>query len=286
MTPGSTVDPLGIATGGQLRLTIHGTEPPIENYINQNAQLFVNVWSASAGATIVVNVKMLLPAGTIQVMSFSVVPSSDRTRNTVRFPLTEGFLLSVICGQSIAGAANRVFVGCQLAYGSTLGALKTRVLFQGYLLGQNVLSFPPGRDESSLDGMGAMVSVTGTTPGAGAEISETVPANVVWLLKALTFKLTAAIAVANRIPHLLLDDGVNVLLNSPAPTAIVASATGTYVVGDDSFTLAATDGVQWFQFVNGLLLWPGFRLRTLTTGIQGADQYTAPQYLVQEWIAT
>jgi hypothetical protein len=127
--------------------------------------------------------------------------------------------------------------------------------------------------------------VTGTTPGAGSEINETVPAGVIWQLKTFIYKLTTSATVANRTSHLIIDDGANVLLNSASVIAQVASNGLTYNTGDDAFSLTVADNMVWLQSVASLRLLPGYRLRTLTTNLQAGDQYTAPQYLVTEWLA-
>jgi hypothetical protein len=169
--------------------------------------------------------------------------------------------------------------------GAVSPTLTTVVLIQGYLSAYKNLAWPPGVTEDPAGGVGAIVSVTGTTPGAGSEINETVPAGVIWQLKTFIYKLTTSATVANRTSHLIIDDGANVLLNSASVIAQVASNGLTYNTGDDAFSLTVADNMVWLQSVASLRLLPGYRLRTLTTNLQAGDQYTAPQYLVTEWLA-
>lgn len=283
-TPTYATDALAPSTGAVLKLQPHGAAPPTNAYVNGNSLLLVQIWNAAPNATITIVAQILLPDGTLSLNAWPCAVTSDRTRNNFKFSLTEGFLISMSVLGAAANFANRTWVSVRLQNAPGGGVTLSEAFFQGYISFTQTLSWPPGNQENSADGPGAIVSVTGTLPGAGVEISETVPANVVWLLKSFTFQLTTSAAVANRIPHLIVDDGTHVLLDSPATSVLAAGATGRYVTGDDAFVQAATDGTQWMQFVADLRMMPGYRMRTVTTALQAGDQYTAPQYLVKEWL--
>ena len=134
------------------------------------------------------------------------------------------------------------------------------------------------------DGAGTLRSITGSTPAAGAEISETVPANTRWRLLSFRTQIVTAVAVASREPRLILDDGVNEFYRVDNGANIAASLT-TVLVWAPSVPISAGIATDQIAPIPGdTWLGAGYRIRTLTAAIQAADQYSAPQYEVLEWI--
>jgi hypothetical protein len=85
-----------------------------------------------------------------------------------------------------------------------------------------------GRRARSRRSAGAASCATsaGTIPPPGAEISESVPAGVRWLLKTFTFVLVASAAAANRSPILTIDDGATVIFETGSNVLQIAGADG------------------------------------------------------------
>jgi hypothetical protein len=281
--PDYSVD-LQLSPGAQLKLQATGAVPPVQSYVAQNAVMQIQVWNALAGQTVNVGAQILLPDGTISLNEWDILPGATRGRQLFTFSLAEGFLISFTVVVSGGLAGNRTFVAVRLLSSQGGGRVTTQVLCQGYLSGQKSLAWPPGIYQDAADGPGAIVSVTGTLPAAGVDISEVVPTSAIWRLKTFYFKLTTSATVANRIAHLIVDDGTNVLLDLPVGTAQTASQTIAYVVGDGAAASNVVDGVQQFRFPFDIRLMPGYRIRTLTTALAAGDQFTAPQYLVTEWL--
>jgi len=277
-------DALAKVAGALLKLQPHGATPPVNAYVPGGGSLRLRIWTRTTNITPSMAALVLLPDGTIAKNLWQPTSFVARTINQFFFPLPEGFLLTVTFFGFPVNAPNSIWAQIDLETATALQGLDSQVLCQGYCNQQSRLCWPNGELANATDGYGAPLDITGTTPGAGAEISETVPAGALWRLKAFTFRLTASAAVANRIPHLIIDDGANVLIDSPITTALTAGQTGRIVTGDDAFNVAAIDGTQWVQMVDGLRLLPGYRIRTLTTGLQAGDQYTAPQYYVDEYL--
>lgn len=286
MTPQDLTSDFVIADGSQLQLQTTGAVPPVQSYVSQNAIIQIQTWNAVAGQVVSVGAQILLPDGTLTLSEWDITPLSDRSRQFKNFGLAEGFLISLSVTGALGVTGNRTFVAVRLQSSSGGGRIVTVALCQGYIGTQRALAWPPGIYQDPADGPGAIVSVTGTTPGAGAEISETVPSNAIWRIKSFWFKLTTSATVANRIPHLIIDDGTNVLLDMPCTTAQTAGQVITYVAADGVSGVGPTDNVSEIRFPFDLRLMTGSRIRTLTTAIQAGDQYTAPQYLEVEWLFT
>lgn len=260
--------------------------PPSSNYVTKDDVLSVQLRSTAAFA---VNVafRILLANGQVSYNFFQVTTTGAPGGDSFTFALPDGFLLSVVV-LATTTVRGQLYGNVQIirSAGSALITLNNEVIANGYIYASHPLSFPPTVVQELRDGAGAMRSITGTTPGAGSEITEVVPANRQWRLFAFLFNLTTAVAVANRVPHLILDDGALVYYNKPVTTVQAASLTIKYACATNDRDIAVTDLVSSVNIPSPLILPAGHRIRTSTTALQAADQYTSPQYVVEEFILT
>lgn len=122
-------------------------------------------------------------------------------------------------------------------------------------------------------------------PAAGADVVATVPATVVWEVKALQFQLTTSVAVANRIPHLVIKDSLGLpVYNFPAIQNQQAGSVYQYSAGISGVAVAFDNAVTWvLPYVSRLL--QNWTIGTLTTGIQAGDQWANVNLLVEEWLS-
>ncbi len=247
--------------------------------------LVLVVMNSTAGLTIVVQTRLLRADGTISVGSTGFNPTTDRTRNTFTIALAEGYLLSAQLFANF-GTPRRGSTYCeiQLVRGLGVGRLGTFTLLSDYLTTNLTLGWPTSRIGQSVEGPGIMRSIVGTTPAAGAEISETVPTGARWRLRGIRYQLTTAVAVANRESGLLYDDGVNAFLKMVAGFSQVASLVHTYNFGLGLTLVDSTVSADHTRSAGACDLLAGFRIRTSTVNLQAADAYTAPNYEVEEWI--
>ena len=129
---------------------------------------------------------------------------------------------------------------------------------------------------------GRILSITGTDPDAGAEISEVVPARRRWRILAVRFTFVTDATVADRLVHLHIDDGVNTFADICVTTAHQASVTKTYNFSNFGSTQLNPANCLYIP-LPPLPLSPGFRIRTATDLIEAGDNFGAPQLLVEEW---
>jgi len=214
------------------------------------------------------------------------VPTTDRTVTTTDHKLGDGWLQGVTV---IASAGSPPIGGCyvrvDLVRGRGTSATVLGTLLQGYVSGSQRRTWPGATLESAVAGPGRLRSIAGTNPAAGVEISETVPTGAVWRLLGwrATF-VTAAVAATRRVV-LTIDDGVTVVWEAAALDAQITTLTRTYaaaVNGNYAVAQTLTRGIP------GDLpdrLPAGARIRTVTENLQGADDWSAPQMLVEDWIA-
>lgn len=256
-------------------------------YVTGEDALMATVLNGAAGVTVTISGRML-EFGTMRSTPFaqSIVPATDRTASVVRFSIGDGWLLNaqaIITGGT--PASGQTFVRLSLVRGLTSVAGELFTLFAGYVTAKLPQSYPGSGIAASTDGCGALRSITGATPAAGAEISESVPTGARWELLAFVAKLSASAAVANRQVRLTLDDGANVFFQNLNTFAETASQVITYAYIQNTSLGQLLTVDQVVSVIPGnVRLGAGHRIRTTTLGIQGADQWSLVQYLVREWI--
>ena len=157
------------------------------------------------------------------------------------------------------------------------------------VLGRNMSPGPTG-------GQGAIRTVTGANPAAGAEVSEAVPTGAVWELLSFSAVLVTDGTSATRIAHLYADDGTTanrraILYGNQTGQSLSLTRTHFWSPGNDRSGInvgVVTDtDVLILNITNqmkiGFLL-AGYRLRTATSGLQGGDDYAAPIFQVEECV--
>lgn len=132
---------------------------------------------------------------------------------------------------------------------------------------------------SDLDGPGEMLSLTGTNPAAGSEISESVPTCTIWRLWGGYATLVADAGVANRRVNVYIDDGTNNIFRSVSASVQTASQTETYTIGPHAVVVDN----HWIPTPPGMLLMPGWKITTSTALIEAGDNWSAPQLTVEAW---
>ena len=137
------------------------------------------------------------------------------------------------------------------------------------------------------DAVGFVTVKSGTNPAANTEFSEAVPAGKGWLLYSVSVALVQG-ATQTPQPILIIDNGTTVAFESfGSTTAQAVSTTCQYTWAPGlalSGQIGATTAVHsTAPLPNGLLLRPGWRVRTSTLGIGAASDYGAPALLVAEF---
>src|SRR5436309_2465248 len=261
---------------------------PSPLYVRGEDNLRVVIFNALAGVVVTAGVRMMTPAGEIIPFAVALTPTSNRAASTFNIGLMQGWILTVdaivTTGSPLEG---QTYVSLQIIRGLTGATARELAFADGYVTAQSSVFWPGDTYRSSLDGRGALRSITGTTPAAGAEISETVPAGACWELVSLRTILTTSAAAANREPSLVIDDGALIYGQYPQPAVVTASLAPALSWGPGATNAAAAAGfAQSSATPNGLRLLAGHRIRTSTQLLQAADQYSVVQYLVRETLET
>jgi hypothetical protein len=121
-------------------------------------------------------------------------------------------------------------------------------------------------------------------PGAGVEISQAVPAGVVWELLSAAYRFTSSAVVANRRSGLRVRDPNGKLVGQVDSAAVQAASVAVDYVYQQELGPPANVQVQAQQLpLQGVPLPSGFVLSTITTLIDVGDAYSNIVLMVREW---
>lgn len=211
------------------------------------------------------------------------VPNTDRSAKSEDWQLGAGWLenltVRVSSGAPMLGAT---FVTVDVVRGRGGAAIVVATLAAGYVTARTPLAWPGESAARSIDGAGNLRSITGTNPAAGAEISETVPTGARWRLRSLRATLVASAAAANREVSLIVDDGAAIYGAFPSTVNQTAGLTRAYTASPAGVRGAAATATEITIAIPDLWLPAGHRFRTVTTNLDVGDDWSAPQYSVEE----
>lgn len=254
-------------------------------YLTGEDNLRLTTIGGVAGVTVVMEGRLVTQDGQIVPLAERHTPNSNYTAASSTFGLAEGTLTNVQLRASSAGVlGGGVWCVLEIVRGSGANAQALGTLLQGYATTNGRLAWPGSLILPATFGAGRLRSITGTDPAAGVEISETAPAGVRWRLLAVRFTFATSAAVANRSVSLILDDGVNQWLQVSDNQVQAASLTHTYVAMESGQIGLMGGSLHTLNLPAGVFLAAGSRFRTLTGSMDAGDNYSAPQYLVEEFI--
>lgn len=284
-TPPSGPQPSPIQTQKPFVAFNPGNVPPSQAaYLQLNDVIQLYTFTNAPGSLLRFNYRYLTPQGEIKEGELDFI--SQTAGQYFPIPLGEAWLLSGFVGPITVLPTGswvyvRIFVGratAGLPY-QTLSSL----VWQGYVYPAQTNGFPGNPSKELWDTPGQILSITGATPAAGAEISESMTANRRRMLLSFRFGLLTSATVANRFVGIFIDDGVNELFAIHSSTAETATQNLDYVAAPSSPFFADTNARFIIPLPSPVWLRAGHRIRTATVGLQAGDQYSAPQYLVLEW---
>jgi hypothetical protein len=264
--------------------TLKDIPPTQPIYLQKNDQLVLQTLSNSNNFPFAVSWRILQPNGEITEGVFNGTAQSSPSSFVLG--AFEGWLLSLSAAANGAQPAGtwcflQVFIGRNPAGGSSPQVYGN--IWEGYIFHIAATGWPGSVAQRITDGAGTIRSITGSTPAAGADISETVPANRRWTLLSIRAQLTTTATVANRMVAYRATDGVNTLWFSFNSVAQAASLINTYTGFPGATFFNDASGHFILPFPQPFVLKGGFVISTNTIALQAADQWTAPQYEVIEW---
>lgn len=254
-------------------------------FFDTDDSLQLTAWNSLANVVLTISGRFLRTDGTIEAFVERHVPNTNRTASSAIFPRGCGWLTDLsIIASGAAPLRGQTFVRVDVVRGTSSPIIVLSTIAQGYVTATKRLAYPGSVIEDSVTGAGAVRSITGTDPAAGAEISETVPTGARWRFLSLRAIFVTDVTAANRAPVLTFDDGTNAFAGAANSVNQAASGTFTYHFGNVGANHANSSPGVMVSTPANLLLLAGYRMRTITGSIQAGDNWGAPQYLVEEFL--
>jgi hypothetical protein len=247
--------------------------------------LLVSTLSSAAG-TLLIGFRFLTLDGVIMAGERTHSVSGSRTTpDTSRIALGEGWLLNLtIATDSDNGLLGANFIRVDVTRGISAVSRVIATLLQGSANDENRLVWPGSPIRSSLENPGRLRSITGTNPAAGAEIIETVPTGARWRVIAGSFRFVTDATVSSRQPRLTITDGTNTIWAGEEAANVTASDDVRHNFGLGTERLAHLGDDRQYPFPTEMVLGAGFAIQTATLNLQAGDNFSALQFLVEEWL--
>jgi len=271
----------------QVTFRIQDADPPSDLYVRPEDAIDVYVNNIASGVSLQLNMRFLLQDGSVQPMQYVISPTTDGSLTFKRISgLPEGYLLSIGIGNLGNGCKRgQCYVSCaytRLSFSTFSGS---QVLFARYVESDPICGWPYPFIESPGDDPGFFDSIAGSTPAAGADFVVTVPARQTWNVLSLQTNLLTNATAVTRAVELVIDDGLTITTiigdnggSDPNTQRIYCwTAGGTFL---RSGIVTVTNNTLPLN----MRLRPGSRIRSSTGSLQAADQWAAPNVLVQKWV--
>jgi hypothetical protein len=276
--------PAELASPPDVHFKHFGVQPFMPAYITKDDFLQVKVYTAATTSGLTLNARMITPHGRVNYTTESLDGASINTLTTSIFGLTEGFLLSLSVSNLGGGLSDQAcYVSVGLQYGNASSQAPHTVLAQGFVSNLFTVDWPPltirGANGSGMSQFVTPLSIGVSNPSAGADWSYTIPSGTTYQLVAAQATFTPSSTAGNRFPGLILDDGshafctTGALVADTASTAVVRS----WFAGANDLTSLASP--ECTPIPPELLLGPGYRVRSNTSGILSGDQWSAIRLL-------
>jgi len=273
---------------GQISFKYTEVPPPAPLYVTKDDVIRVTAYNSLSGQSLLISGRILTPQQDVVLLSEEFGPTTDRSEATHLMQLMDGFLLSLcVVSNGVVTVSGQTFVRAGIQKSEVYANRLYQIFFADYVVSGSGLHWPPGRIRSPEEGPGLIRRVLGTDPGAGSEISETVPTNALWILHGIQYTLVTDATVADRVSDLVIDDGTNEVFrafsffNHTASKTVIYQRAAYGTRGD-----APPDYRGIFSSIPpNLRLRAGWRIRTDTEALQTGDNYSAPILYVEELLS-
>lgn len=243
--------------------------------------------NSKAGVVLAIQGRRVTTAGAIEPFVFVHTPNGDRSTKTENFKLGAGALLNlVIFASSGAPVIGQTYVSARIIRGLSSATIVLGALLGGYVTANQPLAYPGSPIEHSLQPQWIARTIQGTDPAAGVEIAEQLPTGARWDLLAVTARLVTDATAGNRFAVLQVE------LSSPTPpiqcttTAVLAPSSSWDLCWAQNhlYNAVSPSGAMHAPLPSPMLLVGGGNFKTVTFSMAAGDNWSAPIYLVREWL--
>lgn len=258
--------------------------PPVAMRLTGNDRGLLTCYNSVAGATVSLFSRILTFDGKLVEVQQDFSPAATRAAVTQPWEPGDGYLLSLMLATTSTVRRGQLYCRVDLQRGLQTTPLIYATLLNDYVhLGYRP-TWPFAVQSAPTAGAGMLRSLNLANPAAGTDWAQSVPTGARWRLRGGTATLVTAVAAGTRQVALIVDDGATTLFTIEAATTQAPSLTQIYslIPGDTLTTLIATQLPVLIPL--DLQLFAGWRIRTSTTTIAGADQWSGINFLVEEWL--
>lgn len=268
-----------------VQFSVTDVPPPTGLLVGVNDQLALNVYT-TVGATIIVQVRLLNPDGSITPQEWDFTPPSDGTLHQNINNLYDGFLLSAVAWINNTGAyRGTTYAQLILFRGGIVQNFVGEVLSQGYITTNTFLSYPAGIQSFSNDGRGALRTIQNTITPAGSDWIEQVPLGRTWRLMGVRARLVTSATVATRSVVFNITDSASRLVMIVLPQVTqAASLTIDYTLKDTGFVGNSNPAIADVPMPSEVYMGPNAAIQSVTTNLQATDQWTIFATYAEEWL--
>jgi len=158
-------------------------------------------------------------------------------------------------------------------------------LLAGFVEGGKELSFPVPNTQDPLPNRGRITQTTQITMTIGEEMEIMVPFHAVWRVIAVAFKLNTSAIVADRIVELEFENYKFQLIRCVQDAKQTASQLRHYSAASFGRTPASWTSNEYIITIpNDMWLTGDSRIKTMTQGFQGNDQFRDCSALVEQFL--
>ena len=260
-------------------------DPPSDVYVTVDDLIHLRAYTGQANVVVQITYRVLLANGQVMESTDNVVVSGDRLPHDFFFSLAEGFILSLDVRCTNSGML-RGMVWCEvdIATGTPPSTVDTQPLLSDYVLTSHTLGWPGGRQISSIEGPGAILTqVSNPAVGVGSVVF-TVPTNSRWHVHSLDASITTDATAGNRQALVSASGSVGVLWESEALAVQAPSLTRRYPTAAFSFQPAIVSNQIPIAGPFPYPLIAGDTLTFTNGGGSAGDQISGVHLRYEEWI--
>lgn len=264
---------------------------PFQFVTNDDESLFVRSACSVAGVTVAVQGRRYDQDGQIIPFRFVHEPNSDRSIKSDVFAFGKGAVLN-LSALALVGtlAPGQCYLLVQLLKGSVGAGTLVGTLLAGYVSQRGSLGYPGSVLVDTLEGAGTLRLVSGTTPAAGAQVSETVPTFARWELLDFSVAFNSDATAINRFVALNIQRSGSLIGSIQHVTAHGQNTLRSYSWFPGLPYVVDTDfgglGRKTMGLPHPLWLSGGDSVVVTATGLQAGDTFASVRYAVREWIET
>ncbi len=259
-------------------------QPPSQVYVETSDVLVVACATGLRDEVLTVSYRLLRFDGILIHGQFTIEVPPTRTVVTHAEQLAEGFLLSLSCTAAVAPTRGATFARAYITKPSLGAGQPSYMLMADYVTKYMAPAFPGGRILDPTEGPGLIYTVGFATPGLGADWNMGNPLNSRWRIISILAQLrTSAVVASRNVAIQIIPQGVPIYW-AAAFQSLPASSVGQFAISAAQDNSALIPDLIGVTIPPDIILPSASSINSLTTNLDGGDQWSSIEALVEEWL--